>query len=715
MPLVKLAAKVHLLVLPLLPAAAISVVREASGGTSVGHAEGQSKLGSTITFSEKDAANFGTALGVMNKAGVTRYQDHMVKQVKRSDGKFFWADSANRDENAYVGAKDLTESVSWGWHHPAGVYSTIPVGSPLFDDEMNIYVGADDAIRKFDANGVIKWAYAPRGQLASMPSLCNGSARRMSVSRTLDEEELVRPDWDRGASGKTGQPSQGFLIGDLVKVKPGASYWVDGKELFRAGDQGIISGIEAQGNGSRAVIQWTKTGQKSVVHLHAMQDRFMRVEQKAETTTLAGVLIGSTTEGYVFAIDMNSGDEMWATWASNQISGVKGSLSCKGGIVVVATDRCTDRYCYRYRNQTNPLTPGNTYVRGLSAVDGTAIWEYKTFQPMWNFIPQWGPGNSVMFQDWEGRAYSLDYLTGAQIFKVGGDIGTHTNAAAVYDPGHNVLVALGVKHYENGRCNPYPAPGILPSCWTWSGTPGFIRGYNATSGRKLWEVDTPEPPASASVGKLNSPSFHTRLAVTMGHNCYLGSPSKFWLMDPNTGDIRKMLEGPTLWTGFCAGDKEGADIRRAMGGREKCSPNSWSTPVIDSAGDVYVGNQVGELYRYGAPGGGWHAELLSTLTIGVATPDAAIAIGNGLMAVTTCTSLIVFQTYSNQWSQGNWSVSHSEYTPSNHMVHGEEISHQISEESHGDPSVTPKVDSDDIWSNDQPFYDPNIDGTSDYR
>mmetsp|Transcript_104165 Transcript_104165/g.279930 ORF Transcript_104165/g.279930 Transcript_104165/m.279930 type:complete len:86 (+) Transcript_104165:1-258(+) len=85
------------------------------------------------------------------------------------------------------------------------------------------------------------------------------------------------------------------------------------------------------------------------------------------------------------------------------------------------------------------------------------------------------------------------------------------------------------------------------------------------------------------------------------------------------------------------------------------------------------------------------------------------------MAVITCTSLIVFQTYSNQWSQGNWSVSHSEYTPSNHMVHGEEISHQISEESHGDPSVTPKVDSDDIWSNDQPFYDPNIDGTSDYR
>jgi len=121
------------------------------------------------------------------------------------------------------------------------------------------------------------------------------------------------------------------------------------------------------------------------------------------------------------------------------------------------------------------------------------------------------------------------------------------------------------------------------------------------------------------------------------------------------------------------------------------------------------------MYRYGTTNGGWHAELLSTLTTGVATPDAAIAIGDGMMAVSTCTSLIVFSTYANVFSNATWSVSHSEYTNSTDMVHGEMVSHQISEESHGDISVTPKVDSDDIWSNDQPVYDPNIDGTSDYR
>jgi hypothetical protein len=646
----------------------------------------------------------------MNKAGVTRYQDSRIKQIKRADGKFYWSDPNDREGTNYTGARDLTQSVSWGWHHPAGVYNTIPVGAPLLDDAMNIYVGSDDAIRKFDVNGVIKWAYAPRGQLAAAPSLCSASARRLAAP-VLDEEELVRPDWDSAPGSTPARLSQDFQVGDLVKVKPGASYWVDGRELFRAGDQGKISGIEDKANGGRAVIQWTKNGQKSVVQLHAMQDRFTRVEQKVAETTSSGLLIGSTTEGYVFAIDIDTGDEMWATWASNAISGVKGSLSCKGGIVVVATDRCTDRYCYRYRNQTNPLTPGNTYVRGLSAVDGTAVWEYKTFQPMWNFVPIWGPGTSVLFQDWEGRAYSLDYLTGSQNFMAGGDIGTHTNAAAVYSAGHNILVTLGMKHYTSGRCNPYPAPGILPSCWTWPGTRGFVRGYNASSGHRLWETETPEPPASAAVGMVNSPPGSTRLVVTLGHNCFLGSTSKVWFMDPNSGHIRRQVEGPTLWTNFCAGDKEGADIRRAMGGREKCSPNSWSLPAVDSAGDVYVTNQVGEMYRYGSTGiNGYNVELLSTLTIGVATPDAAIAIGNGMMAATTCTSLIVFQTYAADFANASWSVSHGEYSPSSGMVHGDELSHEISEESHGDISVTPKFDSDDIWSNDEPVYDPNIDG-----
>ncbi|CAK0807470.1 unnamed protein product, partial [Prorocentrum cordatum] len=593
-----------------------------------------------------------------------------------------------------------------GWHHPTGVYNTIPVGSPLIDDELNIYLGADDAIRKFDVNGIIQWSYAPRGQLAAAPTLVVGSTRRMAeVQKDELEEQLLRPDWAKGDDYKFS-----IKAGDVVRVKPGSSFQAEGVELYKAGEKGLVSNVlpAEEDRVSSAVIQWTRTGHKSEVQLTDVQDHFERVESKKEgglTKTLPSMLVGSTTSGYVFAIALDSGEELWATWASNDIAGVKGSVAGKDGIIVVATDRCTDRYCYRYRNQTMPLTPGNSVVRGLNAADGSAVWEFRPMSPVWNMVPLWGPAGSVLFQDWEGRAYSLDLQTGDKRFQVGGDYGTHTNAAAVYDSGHNVMVTLGMTHYSENHyhmenalgvpvgkyCNPYPAPGILVNCWTWPGGRGFIRGYNASSGRALWETNTPEPPASAAAGMLNSPGMHTRLVVTIGMNCKFNSPSQIWALDPNSGHIRWQRDGPTLWTMQCAGDKEGADIRRAMGGRAECKPNSWSAPLIDSSGDVYVGSQVGTLMKFGTPTGSVaspsNVHLMSTLTTGVAFQDTAIALAPGVMAVSTCTSLIVFQTLSG-FDNETWSVSHSDYSPISHMVHGEEVSHTISESAHDtfDPS-----------------------------
>jgi len=662
------------------------------------------RYSSATTEGMLDGSSDKTEVGRMNKMGVTRYRRHSFKGTKRDDGKFFWSDSANRGGQAYAGATDLLQNITWAWHHPAGTYNTIPVGSPLIDDHLNIYIGADDAVRKFDVAGTLLWSYAPRGQLAAAPTLVLADCTRLAARGNeeegddAEEEQELQPDWARG--NQSLPSSSLFKVGDPIKVKPGFRYQKDGESLYKAGDMGMITGVEKE-NGqkeSRAVITWTRTGQKSVVQLHAMKNRFARVEPKnAAASCHPSMLVGSTTAGFVFAIDLASGDEVWATWASNDISGVKGAVAGKNGIIVAATDRCTDRYCYRYRNQTNVFTPGNSKVRGLSAADGTAVWEFKTVAPVWNMAPLWGPDDSVLFQDWEGRMYSLNLATGTLNWQVGGDWGTHTQASAAYEPGHNIVYALGMRHYnvnnyhmedaigtDGGKyCNPYPAPGILINCWTWQGGRGFIRAYNASSGRSLWERETPEPPASAATGMVTALA-HTRLIVTMAYNCGFNSPSQIWVMDPGSGDIRWMKDGPTLWTNHCAGDREGADIRRTMGGRATCSPGSWSMPTVDSAGDIYVGHQVGVLQRWGSQGGvpgTRNVELLSTLTTGVAFQDAAIAFADGVMAVSTCTSLMVFQTYTEKFN-GTWSVSHEDYSPSSGMVHGDEASHEISETPH---------------------------------
>lgn len=147
----------------------------------------------------------------------------------------------------------------------------------------------------------------------------------------------------------------------------------------------------------------------------------------------------------------------------------------------------------------------------------------------------------------------------------------------------------------------------------------------------------------------------------MGFNCHYNSPTKIMVADPYTGDERWYRDGPTLWSDNCAGDFEGGDVRRAMGSRSVCEPNSWSTPVLDDNGDLYIGNQVGVLQRWSSSDGGnrnW--EVASTLNTGVAFQDQAIAIVPGLMAISTCTSLIVLKTDdpSVQFANKTWT-----YTP----------------------------------------------------
>ncbi|CAK0804464.1 unnamed protein product [Prorocentrum cordatum] len=620
-------------------AGAISVAFDREAGA--GHGGGQGRSAAHV--------------GVMSKSGVTRYSARQIRKAHSTQGAF-WPDSSSRGNSLYAGAGDLTDNVSWGWHHPNGVFSTIPVGAPLIDSELNIYVGSDDAIRKFDVSGELLWSYAPRGQLAAAPSIAIGSgSRRMAVAPTevsAEEEAALRPDWAKQGDDPE-VPYETFFaqvkVGDRLKVRPGKAFVGDGgKDLYRDGDQGRIAKVIRQGgDDERVVIQWPRTGHESVANLASLGKRFVRVASEVSAATLPPMLVGSTTSGYVFAVGLSDGEEIWATQASEQIAGVKGAVGAKDGVVVVATNRCTDRYCYRYRNQTNPLTPSNSIVRGLSAADGSALWSYKTRSPVWNMVPQWGPNDTVMFQDFEANAYCLNFKTGALVwkFRASKGMGTYTSAAAVYDAASERFFAMGAKEYEHKYCNPYPAPGVLPHCNTWPGSPGMIYGLNATSGRKMWEYETREPPASGAVGFLNSPAGHTRLVVTLGYNCRYNSPTGLLILDPNNGHFRLEREGPTLWSGMCAGDREGGDIRRAMGGRAACVPNSWSSPVIDSNGDFYVGNQVGVLQKWGSPTGrNRDFQVLSTLTTGVAFQDSAIAFGPGIMAVSTCTSLIVMQT-----------------------------------------------------------------------
>jgi outer membrane protein assembly factor BamB len=629
-------------------------------------------LGPRGAFGQNGTVGTGASLvreaGSVNNVGVTRYGSGRFDTVKSTDG-YYWGDPGNAGSGRYSGATSLAENVSWGWHHPNGIYNTIPVGAPLIDNDMNIYLASDDGIRKFSADGDLLWTYATRGQLACAPSLLtptagerHGVAPAVLAEENAAQENDLRPDWVEAAGSTAAVAlSEKLGVGDRLKVRYGLEYGKGEDDKYQGGDVGEVAKIVTASDGVQsATIVWPRTEQHSVVRLSSLGNRFMRV--KEAQASLPGMLLGSTETGFVFALDIMSGEEQWATHTSERIHGVKGSISSRNGIVVVATNRCFDQYCYRYRNQSNPFVPGNQVVRGLLAIDGSEIWQFRPFMPVWNFVPQYSKdGTSVMFSDFEGGVYCLDLTTGTLIWQHEGSMGTHVGSHAVYFPDTESIFAMGMQAYVHRHCNPFRSPGILPSCGTWAGSPGWIKALNATSGRQRWELETPEPPASAGLGMMEVPQ-HTRLIVGLGHHCHFMSPSQIWAIDPDTGHVRWEKQGPTLLTDHCAGDKEGADIRRAMTGRTACEPGAWSAPVIDSHGDLYIGTQVGELQRWGnleGLEGDTDIELLSTLSTGVAFQDQAIALAPGMMAVSTCTSLIVFQTYDNEptISSESWDLS----------------------------------------------------------
>lgn len=613
---------------------------ELSSGSALQNAQRSSAradLKFKVRTKAKAELKASAALGVMSGAGVTRYKRKRIRAVK-SNSEFYWAAAGGRHgsfgASPFTGPVDLTDNVSWSWHHPVGAYNTIPVGGPLIDDEMNIYIAADDAIRKFDVLGSLLWSYAPRGQLASAPSLVKGSDGAQPAER---------------ASEVTGDT---LSVGDELEVLPGKTYHAKGDEYYRAGDLGKVAKVVASNHGEpRAVIRWARTGHATSALMTSWQQKFARAAvNKSVSQQVFPALYGTTTSGYAFAIDLQGGEELWATKVSAEIAGVKGSVGAKGDILVVAASRCRNRYCYRYRNESENFIPANTVVRGLDRLDGSGIWSFTPDSPVWNFVPQFTDQGTLLFQDFQGSVYCLLVANGTLAWKQEGQMGMYTQSSTAYSGELNMVYSITERLYESKWCSPYTPPGILIWCNTMQDTPGLVRGFDASTGMKKFEVILPMPPAGASLGKLNSGHYREHLVIGMGLSCkYSGKygvaskPSELWALDAKEGGRLWKREGPTLWTPDCAGDKEGADIHRVMGIREKCEPNSWTNPVIDGAGDVFVGNHVGVLQKWGSPDNRTYSvELLSTLETGTALTDQSIAMAPGMMVVATCNSIIVF-------------------------------------------------------------------------
>jgi len=331
-----------------------------------------------------------------------------------------------------------------------------------------------------------------------------------------------------------------------------------------------------------------------------------------------GRVYSSDTTGRVFALSMETGQELWSTKVCHEIAQDNGFVTVSDGVVVAATDAAN-------------AGEENVAVRGFSASDGALLWTYKPDVNVWNFMGSPTGDGSVLFQDQAGKAYRLRLRDGSLLWKAGGSPGSWTDGTAS-------LGANGVfytPHNDLSRTSSFTAD-----------TPGHLSARNASDGALLWSITTPRPPNNApALGKVYG---HPGLSVVqpMGQQVMKGAPTDVYAYDAATGATRWVFRGPAQKGFLQAGDMDGSVIRLASGVRPVCLPNPWSAPTIDASGTVYVGNQDGlffglrDLNGDGVVEG--PGEVSSFDTRAAFSGSAGPSLAPGRVLVASCDSLFVF-------------------------------------------------------------------------
>ncbi|OLQ15585.1 Nephrocystin-3 [Symbiodinium microadriaticum] len=284
-----------------------------------------------------------------------------------------------------------------------------------------------------------------------------------------------------------------------------------------------------------------------------------------------GMVYGSDTFGHVFALDMQTGKQVWKTKVADNIGQDNGFNMVREGVALTACDW----------RKPSPNAEANQKVKALNASTGQELWTYEPDTAVWNFLPLFVDESSFVFQDMTGKVYRLNLITGAVLWKAGGLNGTWTDGGAAVGP-NGLVYAVNNNH---------PISLLMTES-----NPGTLSAYNISDGQLVWAVTTPRPPNNApAVGHvMNLPGMS--VVMPLCQQVLPGATCDVHVYDAETGGLQWVFHGPSQKGLLQAGDAEGILGRISRGVRSMCLPNGWSAPTIDSQGTVFVGNEEGNFY-----------------------------------------------------------------------------------------------------------------------
>lgn len=437
------------------------------------------------------------------------HKGHQVAMQLQATKEDWWPSARGRvgryGESPFSGPANLSDSLAWEWHHPDGRYHTVTLGV-VIDSKKNVYLSADDAIRKFTPDGELLWIYKPPASIPTNPSLQDGK------------------------------------------------------------------------------------------------------------------LFGSTSNGHIFSLDMESGSEIWIEKVADANGDDTGFVTVADGVVVAATDK--DGFAARV-------------VRGLNATDGTGLWDFRPDAAIWNFMAEFVGDGTFVFQDVEGGAYRHNLHDGRRLWKAGGLPGTHTDGTAMLGP-NGILYTVSLDACCCGPCRVDHQMG--------PDTTGFLNAFRLSDGHQLWQQKVARPPnVFPAVGRLH-PGADYSVIIPVGQQCG-ATQNDIYAFDAATGNPQWLWVGPKNRVPWCAGDAEGLVIRSRLHIRNMCAPNPWSGPTIDKDGAIFTGNQNGKFYRIQDANGDNRIEPdeVSTFDTKSSFSSPGSAHAPGMVAIASCDGLFVFK------------------------------------------------------------------------
>jgi outer membrane protein assembly factor BamB len=130
----------------------------------------------------------------------------------------FWPTALGPGQNGSVGVVAppmFLTALNWSWQHPGGKYHTTLAGGPVIDADKNLYLTANDGIRKFSPDGQMLWHFNldPPRDMSTQASLAgdvvygvSNEGYSFAVNRTTGAE-LWHTYYGSPASSDVGYPS----------------------------------------------------------------------------------------------------------------------------------------------------------------------------------------------------------------------------------------------------------------------------------------------------------------------------------------------------------------------------------------------------------------------------------------------------------------------------------------------------------------------------